>query len=485
MKTLIKNLPCLLLAAATNAAALSWEPIEFEADDGQVVDAQLGRLEVPAYHDDPAKGGKIELQFVRFPATTETPGAPIVYLSGGPGGSGIATARWRRFPLFMALRRYGDVIAFDQRGSGDSSPPPRCETGEPFPLSEPFTSEAYLPYALAAARHCVSWWREHGVDLDAYDTWESAGDLEALREALGVDKISLWGISYGTHLAMAAVKRMGEDRIDRLILASAEGLDQTVKLPARWDAYLERLSTLVAADPSSAAAFPDPAGTLRGVLARMAAQPVAVEITPEGAEGPVEIRLGPLAVQRVLSGMGKNPESAMHIPAMIYGMAAGEFRPLAEWIYQYAYARPAGFSAMSLAMDVASGISPERLELVEKQAATALVGDMLNYPMPHFIGALDIPMLPDDFRAPLDARLPTLLLTGTLDGRTFVEGQAEVFSQFPNGHQVVVENAGHDLFMSSPAVTDAVEAFMRGETPVDTIRIPPPRFALPEGLEQE
>ena len=175
----------------------------------------------------------------------------------------------------------------------------------------------------------------------------------------------------------------------------------------------------------------------------------------------------------------------MHIPAMIYGMAAGEFRPLAEWIYQYAYARPAGFSAMSLAMDVASGISPERLELVEKQAATALVGDMLNYPMPHFIGALDIPMLPDDFRAPLDARLPTLLLTGTLDGRTFVEGQAEVFSQFPNGHQVVVENAGHDLFMSSPAVTDAVEAFMRGETPVDTIRIPPPRFALPEGLEQE
>jgi len=104
MKTLIKNLPCLLLAAATNAAALSWEPIEFEADDGQVVDAQLGRLEVPAYHDDPAKGGKIELQFVRFPATTETPGAPIVYLSGGPGGSGIATARWRRFPLFMALR---------------------------------------------------------------------------------------------------------------------------------------------------------------------------------------------------------------------------------------------------------------------------------------------------------------------------------------------------------------------------------------------
>lgn len=481
----MKNLYFLLLLAATNAAAVSWEPIEFKSDDGQTVSAQRGRIEVPAHHDDPAKGGTIELRFVRFPATTDTPGSPIVYLAGGPGGSGIRTARWRRFPLFMALREYADVIAFDQRGTGDSSPPPSCEADEPFPLSEPFTRDRYLSYALAAAQKCVTWWREQGVALDAYDTWESAGDLEALRKALGAEKITLWGTSYGTHLAMAAVKRMGDDRIDRVILGSAEGLDQTVKLPALWDAYLARLSAQVAADPASAAAFPDLARKLRTVLERMHAEPVAVQIRSEGAEDEVEIKLGPLAVQYALSGMGKNPDSAANIPLMIYGMAAGEFRPLAEWIHQFAYARPVQFGAMSLAMDIASGISSGRLELVEKQAATALLGDMLNFPMPHFIGALDIPVLGDNFRTPLDSDVPALILTGTLDGRTFPEAHAEVLSQFSNGHQVIIENAGHDLFMSSPAVTGAIEAFMRGETPVETIRIPPPDFTMPPKNERD
>jgi len=475
----------LLLLAVSNAAAISWEPIEFKADDGQIVSAQLGRLNVPAHHDDPVTGGTIQLSFVRFPATTDTPGAPIVYLAGGPGGPGIGTARRSRFPLFMALRQFGDVIAFDQRGTGDSERQPPCQADEPFPPSEPFTREHYLPYVLKAAKDCVAWWRGQGVDLDAYDTWESAGDLEALRKALSADKLTLWGISYGTHLAMAAVKRMGDDRIDRLILASAEGLDQTVKLPARWDAYLDRLSALVTADPATAAAFPDLAGALRQVLQRMEAEPVAIEIRPEGADRAVELELGPLALRYLLSGMGKNPETAVYIPPLVYGVAAGDFRPLAEWLYPYVYARPARFDAMSLAMDIASGISPARLELVEKQAETALIGDVLNFPMPHFVGALDVPVLGDDFRAPLSSRVPTLILTGTLDGRTFVEGQAEVLSQFSNGHQVMVENAGHDLFMASPEITTAIETFMRGETPVDTIRIPPPQFALPEGLEQE
>lgn len=485
MKHLIKHLHYLLLALATNATALSYEPIEFKSASGQVVAAQLGRLEVPAHHDDPASGGTIELQFVRFKATTDSPGAPIIYLAGGPGGPGIGTAKRARFPLFMALRKYADVIAFDQRGTGLSQPPPSCQADQAFPVSEPLTRDAYLSYALNAAAKCVSWWREQGVDLAAYNTWESAGDLEALRLALGAEKLTLWGISYGTHLAMAAVKRMGDDRIDRLILASAEGLDQTVKLPSRWDAYLGRLADQMTVAAETTTSYPDLASTLRAVLKQMQAEPVAVEIRPQGSEQAVEVKLGSIALQYLLSGMGKNPQTAVYIPGLVYAMAAGEFRPLAEWIYPHIYARPARFSAMSLAMDMASGISPARLELVTKQAETALIGDTLNFPMPHFVGALDIPVLSDTFRAPLTSELPALILTGTLDGRTFPEAHAEVLAQFANGHQVIIENAGHDLFMASPDVTDAIEAFMRGETPVDTIRIPPPHFTMPEQHTQD
>lgn len=473
----MKHLFLPLLLAAGNAAALSLEPIQFESAAGKTVAAERGTLEVPVHHDEP-DGETMQLSFVRFPSISEEPGPPIVYLAGGPGGSGIATAQGRRFPLFMAMRRFGDVIAFDQRGTGDSRQP-RCQADAPFPTNEPFTRERFLEYAKAVARRCEAWWQEQGVDLDAFDTWESAGDLEVLRRELGAEELTLWGISYGTHLAMAAVKRMGDDRIHRMILASAEGLDQTVKLPARWDAYLERLAARVAEDPAASKAFPDLVGTLRGVLDRLEAEPVSVTIQPEGTERSVTLRLGTPAVRYMLAIMGKNPESAARIPALVYGLATGHYHAMAEPIYQYVFASPASHDAMSLAMDIASGISDERLKLVEQQAETALMGDILNYPMPHFRGLLDIPVLGDEFRAPVSSAVPALLLTGTLDGRTFPEAHAEVLAQFSNGYQVVIENAGHDLFMVSPEVTAAIEAFMRDETPPAKITVDPPEFFVP------
>src|SRR5947207_14089952 len=68
----------------------------------------------------------IELVFLRFKSTAKTPGPPIVYLAGGPGGSGIGTARGSRFRLFIAMREVGDVIAFDQRGTRMSKPNLTC-----------------------------------------------------------------------------------------------------------------------------------------------------------------------------------------------------------------------------------------------------------------------------------------------------------------------------------------------------------------------
>jgi pimeloyl-ACP methyl ester carboxylesterase len=96
------------------------EPYVFESGDKQKVDAELGHLFVPENRRNP-NSRLIELVFVRFKSTAQKPGPPIVYLAGGPGGSGIAAARGSRFPLFMAMREIADVIAIDQRGVGLSN----------------------------------------------------------------------------------------------------------------------------------------------------------------------------------------------------------------------------------------------------------------------------------------------------------------------------------------------------------------------------
>ena len=84
------------------------------------------------------------------------------------------------------------------------------------------------------AERCATELRGKGIDLSAYNTEASADDLDDLRRALGAEKISLFGFSYGTHLALAAVRRHPE-RIDRVILAGTEGPDHSQKLPHTFD----------------------------------------------------------------------------------------------------------------------------------------------------------------------------------------------------------------------------------------------------------
>ena len=465
-----------LLAAALLAAQPNETPYTFEAASGETVAAWRGTFEVPAHHDEP-DGPRLELVYVRFPATTDQPGAPIVYLAGGPGGSGIDTARGRRCPLFMALREVADVIAFDQRGTGQSSPAPGCRGDEAYGTDRPLLRDDLLAYARQVALECQAQWQQAGVDLSVYNTWDSAGDLDVLRQALDADKISLWGISYGTHLALAALKRMG-DRVDRAVLASAEGLDQTVKLPARADGYFKRLAEVVAAQPAAAAAYPDLVGSLRRAARQLDAEPATVGfMAPDGT--PLSLTFDSTPLRYFLSFAGKNPDGAVRIPPLAAALEQGHYQALAPIAYGIA-AQPMGFSAMSLAMDVASGISPDRLAQVNEQAKTAIVGDGMNFPMPHFVGLLDIPDLGEAFRSPVTSDVPTLFLTGTLDGRTFPEAHAEIIRGFANAHHLEIENAGHDLFMVDPAVTAAIVDFMQGRTPPTRLRIDPPDFAPAE-----
>jgi pimeloyl-ACP methyl ester carboxylesterase len=94
-----------------------------------------------------------------------------------------------------------------------------------------------------ASSNCAERFRQAGVDRAGYNTNESADDLEDLRKALGAQKISLWAISYGTHLSLATIKRH-ERNLDRVILAGTEGLTQTIKLPSNIQKHLEQIDRL-------------------------------------------------------------------------------------------------------------------------------------------------------------------------------------------------------------------------------------------------
>jgi pimeloyl-ACP methyl ester carboxylesterase len=464
-----------LIASASSAlAAPAEDAITFESRSGDKVDAFRGTFTVPENRAHP-KGRQLQIHYVRFAATGTHAGPPIIYLSGGPGGSGIETAKGERFALFMAMREFGDVIALDQRGAGQSRAAPTCVSDTIIPMDRRVASQERNTLLRKAVAYCGAFWREAGYDPKGYTTVESARDLEALRKHLGAAKISLWGISYGTHLALAAIKEMGP-RLDKVALSSVEGLDQTVKLPSETDAYFDRLQAAIDKQPAAKAAFPDIKALMRRVHARLDTTPIMLSLPAKGGAKPM--LLTSEMMQMTASAMIADPQGAAQLLMLYLAVDMGITQPVAAVFSRFVTpGAPEEFDLMPLAMDVASGIDAKRLAQVEAEAKTALLGDTLNYPMPQLASALDLD-LGETFRQAPKSAVPTLVLTGTLDGRTYPREQQAAVSGLSNAVTVTVENAGHNLFMVSPEVTEVMREFMRGDAPhTRLIRTEAPSFA--------
>ncbi|MBU2418498.1 MAG: alpha/beta hydrolase [Alphaproteobacteria bacterium] len=463
-------LPGLGLARAARAQEPSG-PFRFAAANGQETDAERGFFEVPEDRRVPGSR-RIRLGYVRFPSTSPNPGPPIVYLAGGPGGSGVRTAMGPRFPIFMALRAVADVIAFDQRGTGLSAHiPERPAAAAPFPA---LTHDATTAWFRDDMQRAWVDWTRAGVAMSGYNTEQNADDIEDLRRHLGVGTLNLWGISYGTHLALSVLKRHPRS-VGRVALASLEGQDQTIKRPARIDAFLDRVDRLMGTHPVARAAIPNLPALMRRVHDRLEADPATVTVA--GDDGPVDLRIGGFGVQLLASGMVANPLSLSMLPGLYLALDAGMTEVLAPL-----FPRPHSYfsiSGMPEAMDLASGVSPARLALIEQEAKTAVLGDAFNFPMPHLLGAIPGVDLGEDFRAPIRIDTPALLVAGSLDGRTPLEEQAEVIAQFRNRTQILVENAGHNVFEAHPDVQTLLVQFFREDPVSDTeLSLPPPTFAV-------
>jgi pimeloyl-ACP methyl ester carboxylesterase len=460
------------IAVSALAAPAKFTPMTFQGPNNQSVEAEKGEFTVPENRTKPGSRN-ITIRFVRFKSTAARPGHPIVYLAGGPGGSGIGAAASSRFPLFLALREFGDVIAYDQRGVNESG-------GEDLRCNEPFMINPGAPLDRAtggpayagAMKKCVAAMRAKGIDVSGYNTRENAADLEELRKALGAQKLVLWGISYGTHLAIATV-RYHPQSIDRVILAGIEGPDDTYKLPSDQQTLMEEIARLAALDGK----HPDLLGAINRLLRELEARPKSVSLTHPLNNQTATFVLGKLDLQAVLAGMLFAPDSFAGMPDFISRLEQG------DWTALGLVAAPlrigSAQSAMSVAMDCASGITAAKKARIADEARRTLLGDAINAPFPEVCAGVEVADAGDEFRGPLVSDVPALLISGTLDGRTRPRQAEELRMTMPNAQHLVIENAGHSdpLFLSTPKILEAMKAFLRGEPLRERyVSAPPARF---------
>jgi pimeloyl-ACP methyl ester carboxylesterase len=210
----------------TSAPQLNWGTCsQVIKAPGDVPSAQCGVVNVPVDYANPA-GAQVNIAVIRIPATGPRIGALLVN-PGGPGASAVdmVAAMGRQLAGSDISRRF-DLVGFDPRGVGHSTPGVHCQTDAEF---DAFRRDPMVDYSPAGVAHieqvyrqiaqrCVA--RNGTAFLENVGTASAARDMDAVRQALGDQQINYLGYSYGTELGTAYVEKFG-DHVRAMVLDGA------------------------------------------------------------------------------------------------------------------------------------------------------------------------------------------------------------------------------------------------------------------------
>jgi pimeloyl-ACP methyl ester carboxylesterase len=205
---------------------LSWGSCDqFLGNTNHTPSARCTTVPVPIDYDNPG-GAQAQIAVIRIPATGPRIGALLIN-PGGPGGSAVDVVAGMGADLADSeISRRFDLVGFDPRGVGHSTPALRCQTDAELDVYRREPLVDYSPAGVAhieqlyrqLAQRCVN--RMGSAFLENVGTASAARDMDVVRAALGDDQINYLGFSYGTELGTAYVERFA-DHVRAMVLDGA------------------------------------------------------------------------------------------------------------------------------------------------------------------------------------------------------------------------------------------------------------------------
>ncbi len=423
---------------------------------------------------DPARpaAGTISLRLDTLAATGAGSRGTMLMVAGGPGQG---SARSFTLDAPGAREFYGEQLfpgyrlaAFDNRGTGDSGV-----------LNCPSVQGASTggDEEQAVAR-CA---RRVGDRRVFYSTRDHVADLEAVRRALGVEKLALFGVSYGSQLVLAyAVAH--PDRVERVLVDSVvppEGVDPFFANVLR--AVPEKLGRFCAGGRCRAAT-PGYARDVTALAAALERRPARVRFRVPGGR-PVNARLGGLDVVSLAVASDLSPGLAAALPAAVRAARAGRYRPfvrLAELSAATSVAPLRDFSTgLYLATTCQDGPFPWAPATPVAQRGAAISAAVAAQPPGAFgpfgpwAAAFGPASSCSAWPAPTGASpsapgplpdVPMLALSGGIDMRTPTADAVAVAGRFRQGRVLVDPGYGHSVLLGDPGscLAPAVRRWLAG-----------------------
>ena len=401
---------------------------------------------------------------VRFAAQNrlKKSGKVLFALTGGPGQSGVPFGPGFAEDLQPALRTHRLVVV-DQRGTGASNP-----------LNCPEV-QALDALAEILAEDVAGCAKRIGATRTGFGSIESAEDLEAIRKVLGVDKISIYGVSYGTWVAQQYA-RIHPDHVERLVLDSIVPPDNDP-----WDLRITRALPRVLRDLCARrrceGITADPVADLAAVVAQIQASGRLRGTIRDIRGGLKPVSLTEYEVLSLLVASDLNPWLQARLPGVLVAARRGDLTPLLRlrrdaagppqavgelsgglfvtttcldqplpFAYGDSFATRESEAADALAALPADEFAPFSRDAINRSSATQIC---LHWPDGVFRPESTAP-LPD---------VPTLVLSGLADLRTPYEGAKQVIDQLPRAQVVTLAGSGHSVLTAD--VTGCVDTAMR------------------------
>jgi pimeloyl-ACP methyl ester carboxylesterase len=235
------------------AGDLLLDPCTYSTEDGNYA-ADCGTLVVPENRHDPASR-LIAVQVTRIRAQTDDPAEPVFRLEGGPGRTNM------NFSMASRFAGERDVVLVGYRGI-DSSVRLDCpEVESALKHSTDFLAEKSLQAYADGYRACAERLTNEGADLAGYTIPQRVADLEAVRVALGYDRINLLGESAGTRTALIYSWRYPEN-VNRSVLIGVNPPGHFVWDTKTNDEQIQRYAELCSQDASCSGRTDDLAATI-------------------------------------------------------------------------------------------------------------------------------------------------------------------------------------------------------------------------------
>jgi len=416
------HLPALLLALLVVLPALSQDRTEasleptIALEDCRIragegfpgIKARCGILERP---EDPANpdSATLELFVAVVPALSLEPDAdPLVPIAGGPGQAStefyasVATA-------FESVRRTRDIVLLDQRGTGRSAPM-ICDVDEGF-IEARFSREqtiAQSELCLEALPH----------DPRFFTTSVAVQDLEALRIALGYEQFNVYGISYGTRVAQHFLRRYPTSTrsviLDGVVppqIALGPGI--AIEAQNTLDLIFDRCGESADCEER----FPDLRNEFAALKARLAEEPVNVQLANPRTGVPEDVQLGDQDMAGALRLLSYHPSSVALMPLLIDQAVNGNYLPLAA---QFMMISESMSDALNIGMhnavvctEDAPYFAGENITTEELEAT--YIGPLQLEALDAICSVWPQGVLDDGFKEPVASDVPVLLLSGEAD----------------------------------------------------------------------